>query len=187
MGVEAQADYPENQLWVESRVTFAVLHIIGSNNGLAPWFDGNETPAQTAAREAEVAARGAANLAWLDHAFDVAHTQGSAGIALFYQADLWHPDDRAAGASFTAHTAFVQRLAELAAGFDGPVLLLSGDSHDYRVDVGVPWFSLYGVTPVANITQIIVDRSIEDDSDWLRLHVDPSSPEVFSWAQVFVP
>ena len=26
MGVEAQADYPENQLWVESRVTFAVLH-----------------------------------------------------------------------------------------------------------------------------------------------------------------
>jgi hypothetical protein len=67
------------------------------------------------------------------------------------------------------------------------VLLLSGDSHDYRVDAGVPWFSLYGVTPPANVTQIIVDRSIEDDTDWLRLHVDPKSSEVFSWEQVFGP
>jgi hypothetical protein len=36
--VEAQPKYPENQVWVESRVTFAVLHIIGSNNGLDQWF-----------------------------------------------------------------------------------------------------------------------------------------------------
>jgi hypothetical protein len=67
------------------------------------------------------------------------------------------------------------------------VLLVSGDSHDYRVDAGVPWFSLYGATPPANVTQIIVDRSIEDDADWLRLHVDPAAPGVFSWTQVFVP
>lgn len=187
MGVEAEANFPENQLWVESRVTFAALHILGSNNGLDPWFGGAETPAQTAAREAEVATRNAANIAWLEHAFAVAHEQGSVGIALFYQADLWHPEDRAGGATFTAHNAFVARLAALAAAFDGPVLLVSGDSHDYRVDPGVPWFSLYGVTPPANVTQIIVDRSIEDDIDWLRLHVDPRSPAVFSWEQVFVP
>lgn len=184
MGVEAEDGYPENQLWVRSRVTFATLHIIGSNNGLDPWAPALDQPA---AREAEVTARNAANIAWLEHAFAVASEEGSAGIALFYQADLWHPDDRADGASFTAHTAFVQRLAQLAAAFNGPVLLVSGDSHGYRVDPGVPWFSLYGVTPQPNVTQVIVDRSIEDDSDWLRLHVDPKTPAVFSWEQVFVP
>ena len=87
----------------------------------------------------------------------------------------------------SAHTAFVNRLAELAAGLTGPVLLVSGDSHDYRVDVGVPWFLLYGATPPANVTQVIVDRSIEGDADWLRLHVDPDTPQVFSWEQAFVP
>jgi len=184
MAVEAEDGYPENQLWVQSRVTFAALHIIGSNNGLDPWTAPLDQPA---AREAEVAARNAANIAWLEHAFDVAREQGSPGIVLFFQADLWHPEDRAGGASFTAHTDFVRRLAELAAGFDGPVLLVSGDSHDLRVDAGVPWFALYGATPQANVTQIVVDRSIEDDADWLRLHVDPRAPDVFAWEQVVVP
>jgi hypothetical protein len=187
MGVEAQTGFPENQLWVESRVTFSAYHVIGSNNGLDPWFGGAETPAQKAAREAEVAARNAANLAWLDHAFATARAQGSVGVVLFFQADLWAPVDRAAGAHFSAHTAFVARLAQLATAFGGPVLLVSGDSHDLRVDAGVPWFSLYGVTPPSNVTQLVVDRSIEDDSDWLRLHVDPRAPGVFSWTQEFVP
>lgn len=187
MRVEAQAQFPENQLWVESRVTFAALHVVGSNNGLEPWFAGAETPAQTAARVAEVRARTTANLAWLEHAFATARAQGSAGVALFFQADMWHPEDRAAGARFSEHTAFVARLAQLASAFGRPVLLVVGDSHDLRVDVGVPWFSLYGVTPPANITQLVVDRTIEDDIDWLRLHVDPRTPEVFSWSQVVVP
>jgi hypothetical protein len=186
MGVEAQAGYPENQLWVQSRVTFAALHILGSNNGLEPWFGGNETPEQAAARQAEVAARIAANLEWLEHAFAVARGRGSVGIALFFQADLWNPFDRTAGGiSFSGHTDFVRRLAELATDFDGPVLLVSGDSHDYRLDEGVEWFSLYGATPQSNVTQIIVDRSLEDDANWLRLHVDPRSPAVFSWEEVF--
>jgi hypothetical protein len=184
MGVEAEDGFPENQLWVESRVTFAALHIIGSNNGLDPWTAPLDDPA---ARTAEVTARNAANITWLEHAFAVGHEQGSAGIVLFFQADLWHPEDRAGGASFTAHTEFVNRLAELAAGFDGPVLLVSGDSHDLRVDAGVPWFSLFGATPQANVTQLVVDRSLEDDADFVRLHVDPKAPGVFSWENVTVP
>jgi Calcineurin-like phosphoesterase len=185
MGVEAQDGYPENQLWVESRVTFAALHIVGSNNGLEPWTAPLDDPA---ARVAEVTARNAANLEWLEHAFETAHDQGSAGIVLFFQADLWNPFDRAAGGvSFTGHTEFVNRLAELAAGFDGPILLVSGDSHDLRVDPGVPWFSLYGATPQPNVTQLVVDRSLEDDADYVRLHVDPKTPGVFTWENVTLP
>ena len=202
--VEAQPGFPENQLWVESRVTFAVLHILGSNNGLDEWFgdriiDGVPTPetaAEGESRMAEVAARQTANIAWLEHAFATAKAQGSVGIVLFYQADLWHPDDRADGATFTAHQGWVERLSQLASSFDGKVLLVSGDSHDYRVDPGVPWMSTYyGVPSPQNVTRIIVDRSIESPAsdagtpsviEWLRLHVDPKSADVFSWERVIV-
>lgn len=53
----------------------------------------------------------------------------------------------------------------------------------------------YGAPSPQNVTQIIVDRSIESPAtdagtpsviEWLRLHVDPSSPNVFSWKQVIV-
>jgi hypothetical protein len=202
--VEAQENYPENQLWVESRVTFSVSHIIGSNNGLAQWFGDRkvngvsvpETPEEGASRVAEVTARQAANLAWLEHTFATAKAQNSVGIVLFFQADLWHPDDRAAGASFTAHQAWVDRLVQLASNFPGKILLIVGDSHDYRVDVGVPWVATYyGGPALPNVTQIVVDRSIESPAtdvgtqsviEWLRLHVDPRSPDVFSWEQVIV-
>lgn len=202
--VEAQPGYPENQLWVESRVTFSVSHIIGSNNGLDPWFGDRkvggvsvpETPAEGASRVAEVTARQAANLAWLEQTFATAKAENSVGIVLFFQADLWHPGDRAGGASFTAHQAWVDRLGQLASTFPGKILLIVGDSHDYRVDVGVPWVATYyGGPALPNVTQIVVDRSIESPAtdvgtpsviEWLRLHVDPRSPEVFSWEQVIV-
>jgi len=202
--VEAQNGFPENQLWVESRVTFSVSHILGSNNGLDKWFGDRkvngvnvpETAAEGLARTTEVAARQAANIAWLEHTFATAKAQGSVGIVLFYQADLWHPGDRAGGATFTAHQSWVERLSQLASTFDGKILLVSGDSHDYRVDVGVPWMNTYySVTSPANVTQLIVDRSIESPAtdvgtqsviEWVRLHVDPRSPNVFSWEQVIV-
>lgn len=204
MTVEAQPGYPENQLWVESRVTFEVLHIIGSNNGLDTWFTNRvvggvpmpETAAEAASRIAEVTARQAANIAWLEHAFATARAQRSVGIVLFFQADLWHPDDRAAGAKFTAHQTWVDRLGQLASTYQGKVLMIVGDSHDYRVDVGVPWVTTYyGGPALPNVTQIVVDRSIESPAndvgtpsviEWLRLHVDPRSPQVFSWQQVIV-
>ncbi len=204
--VEAQPGYPENRLWVESRVTFATLHLLGSNNGLVPWFadrtaDGvpvPETPSDSASRVAEVTARQEANLVWLERSFATAHSSRSVGIALFFQGDLWHPDDRALGATFTAHQAWIEKFTQLARAFPGKVLLVGGDSHEYRVDNGVPWMAThYGVEASANVTQVIVDRSVEwpaSDAapnrtsviEWLRLRIDPGAPDVFSWEQVIV-
>lgn len=193
VAIDAQTDYPENQRWTASEAVFATFHIIGSNNGMSPWFGDRvspvgETAAETASREAEYFGRNAANIDWLEETFALAEAQKARGVALFLQADFWHPDDRAAGAVFTAHQAFLSRLSQLASNFNGPVLLIAGDSHDYRVDVGVPWMhQFYGVTSPPNLTGIIVDRSIEDDIDYLRLTIDPKSKSVFSWEQVFVP
>lgn len=58
--VTAQDGYPENQLWMQSRVVFAAIHVVGSNTNLEPgtcyepfdtaFADGNapETPAMAA-------------------------------------------------------------------------------------------------------------------------------------------
>ena len=77
------------------------------------------------------------------------------------------------------------------------MLLISGDYHNFRVDVGVPWFTtFYSVPAPANVTQIIIDRSIEINRtgapdatpiDYLKLTIDPRAPGVFSWTQVNVP
>lgn len=204
--IEAQSGYPENRLWVESAVTFATLHMLGSNNGLDRWFEDRtenevpvpETPDEATTRVAEVVARQAANHAWLERTFATAHERGSAGIVLFFQVDLWHPEDRALGATFSAHQVWIERFSELAREFPGKILLVGGDSHEYRVDHGVPWMAThYGVQSPSNVTQLIVDRSVESPAidaapnpssviEWLRLRVDPRSPDVFSWEQVIV-
>ena len=201
--IQAQEGYPENQRWEAAGVQFAALHIIGSNNGRAPWFgdrpapNTGETSAETASREAEYLARNAANIAWLEKTFREAREERSAGIVLFFQADMWHPEDRAAGAQFTAHQDFVARLSQLATAFaPRPVLLISGDYHEYRVDAGVPWFTTYYNVPApANVTQIIIDRSIEINRtgapdptpiNYLKLVIDRKAPGVFSWTQVNV-
>ena len=67
--------FVENQLWFESSVAFATLHVVGSNNNLAPWFGDDTTGTKMddpARRTAEVAARNAANIDWLDRTFALA-------------------------------------------------------------------------------------------------------------------
>lgn len=191
--VEAQDGYPENQLWKEARVVFATLHVVGSNNDLSTWFDGLETPEQTAARLTEFSNRNAANIAWIQHAFDVASSEDAAGVALFFHADMWKPDDRITGASFIGFDETVRKLGVVAEIFGKPVLLVSGDNHKFREDFGVTWFSEYSVDPVANVTQIIVNRSIEGQPgqiptniEWLRLTIDSHTEEVFSWEEVVI-
>lgn len=196
--VFAQDGFPENQMWLESDVVFAAIHIVGSNNNLEAWTcfepfdaacpDGTspETPAMTAARLAEYAARDAANRGWLHRAFDLADERGAAGVVIFAHGDMWHPADVADGVDFSGHQQFVEELAARAAAFGDPVLLFAGDSHDYRVDQPLIGDTNYGAPDAPNVTQITVDRSIEGDVVWVRLRIDPKSAQVFSWEEVTV-
>jgi len=182
--VQIQADDPdhavfvENVRWSDSRVTFATVHVVGSNNGLAPWSGLPETPALREQRLAEVAARTAAALDWIDEAFDAAGTERALGVVLAMQADMW---DRAPLDGFDA---IVRRIAERSLAFGRPVLLLEGDSHDFLVDnpldgVAEP----HGVEfAVPNFTRLVVEG--ETVSEWLRLTVDPRDPRLFRWERV---
>jgi hypothetical protein len=71
----------------------------------------------------------------------------------------------------TGFEAINERIETLASRFDGPVLLLQGDTHRYVVD------SPFGSAP--NLTRIVVEGETADE--WLRLGVDPRSPDLFTW------
>jgi hypothetical protein len=69
----------EDVRWIESRVAFATMHVIGSNNGLASWAGiGQTTP--TPLHPAEVDARINAVLAWGDATFDAAEANDVKGV-----------------------------------------------------------------------------------------------------------
>jgi hypothetical protein len=178
------SQFVENQLWKDVRVVFSVVHVVGSNNDLAPWFGAAETPEQRTARLAEFEAREAAALAWLERTFALAEESDAPGVVIGMQADMWDAFSVANGLPLNGFDRIVQRLAELAADFGRPVLLLQGDSHQFLVDQplagGDP---LHGVTvPVPNLTRIVVAGSTA--SEWLRLTIDPRSPQVFSYERV---
>ena len=191
MPVEAQPNYPENQLWQEKGIVFSTLHVVGSNNNLksGPGIAGPFE--QTATGATEYGRRTAANLAWMRGAFNRAMESQSAGIVLFLHADMWKLQEQLDLEMPNGFREIVEELSIQAESFSKPVLIISGDNHRYRVDVGVPWFSLYGVSPVSNVTQIIVQQGVEfyDNStrvrlNWLRLIADANAEKVFFWELV---
>jgi hypothetical protein len=172
---------PENQAWVESRVVFTTLHVVGSRNNLAPWFGDNATDEfedDPGRRLAEVEERTQAASDWVDHAFDLASFPNSKGVVLFMQADTW-PGDASDGFS-----AILQRIAERALSFGKPVLVVQGDSHSYLVDQplleGDP---AHGIdVSVPNLTRLVVQGSTT--SEWLKLRVDPKAESLFAWERM---
>ena len=174
--------FPENVMWKQAGVQFGVVHVVGSNDDQAPWYDTRvdpltgaplpETPDETALRAREYVAREAAALRWIDAIFDTAEKRGAPGVGLGMQADMWDgpPSNQTAFAPIKAV------IADRAASFGKPVWLLEGDSHQFIRDTppGMP----------ANVTRIVVQGAESVPHVWLRLTVDPGSAEVFSCENV---
>lgn len=175
--------FVENQLWFEAGVAFGTVHVVGSNDSKVPWYTDDTTGTKVddpARRDAERSARNAATLAWLDRLFNVAAEQKAAGVAIMMQADMFDP----ASASLDAFDNITQRIAARAKAFGKPVLLLQGDSHVFVADKPLENGNVvHGVTiAVPNLTRIVVQGSTTAPlTEWLRLHVDASTPAVFTW------
>ena len=176
--------FPENVRWSDSGVVFGTLHVVGSNDDHDPWFADRtdpttgqpqpETRAERAARSREYTAREAAALEWIDATFDSAERHHAAAVAIGMQADMW--DSSADPVELTAFEPLKAVLAERAERFRKPVLLLEGDSHLFKVD-----------TPAdmpANLTRVVVEGSTNTPHEWLRLHVDAKTAQVFSCENV---
>ena len=172
MRVLTQADQPgfgafvENQLWMRSQVVFSAVHVVGSKNDLAPWFGAAETEEQRELRLEEYRTRLAADLAWLDRTFATAQEEDARGVVVAMQADTFR-------GSQEGFEEILDRLTELAREFDGPVLLLQGDGHEYLVDRPLP--------DAPNLTRIVVEGETADE--WLRLRIDPRGDQLFIWTR----
>ncbi|MGI8693062.1 MAG: metallophosphoesterase [Geodermatophilaceae bacterium] len=160
-------DYVENVRFERSGVVFATVHVVGSENDLEPWDElaGGD---RRALRLAEFAQRRAANLDWIDAAFDRAESTNAVGVLLMIQAE---PTD---SQGFRVER---ERIVQRATAFGRPVLLVHGDEHVYEVEpqyAGVPTLTrleTFGATA----------------TEWLRVTVNPRSPEVFGWQPQSVP
>ena len=177
--------FVENVMWRQSQVVFVTLNIPGSNNDGLPWSGSflNED-----ARKKEVTERNAANLRWLDRAFHDGKKAAAMVIAL--QANMWDPEALATGGDgLNNYDPFVQALANHAVAFGRPVLLFNGDSHVYGTDhpladAGSATGLIHQTQAVPNLTRITVQGSTNTPNEWIKLRIDPSSADVFTWSNV---
>ncbi|WP_344808279.1 metallophosphoesterase [Microlunatus ginsengisoli] len=183
---EAAAGYPENVRFVRSGVSFAAVHIVGSNNSMAPWT-GNQAP--TPDQTAEVLGRTASDVAEIRAAFATARRGHLSAVVLLTQADMFDPTaTNPAFADYYAFQPVVQAIAAEAATFRRPVYLFNGDSHVYNSDrplaPGSAWLDFYHVSaPARNLSRVTVDGS-DNAKDYLRVRIDPTDRQVLSWNRV---
>jgi hypothetical protein len=175
------APYVENRRWQVGGVTYATLHVVGSNNNLG---DVNPDPE-------EFAGRNAATNSWLRETFAQARRRGSRAVMLIAQANPGF--DRADPTRSTVRDSrtleprdgffdLLTALREETVGFRRPVALVHGDSHYFRVDK--PLLDPEG-RRLENFSR--VETPGEADPHWLKVLVDPDSREVFSYQPQQVP
>jgi hypothetical protein len=186
--VESQADLgiPENVRWQRANVGFAALHIVGSNDSLAPWTGQTApTPEQTA----EVLNRTAASIQEIHDTFADASRNHQRAVVLLLQADMFDPTvPNPTFAGYYAFAPIVAAIARESAAYNGPVYLFNGDSHAFNSDkplaAGSRWLSFYGVSqPAPNLTRVTVDGA-DNASNYLRVTVNGRGPNVLSWTKV---
>ena len=160
--------FRENVRWVAGNEQYVALNVPGSNNN----WGGDEHPSE------EYVERNAANLVFLREAFDLATREARRGIVVFIQANpgwLGLPEDRTPATS-RGFNDFVNELQRLTVAFGKPVVLFHGDTHYFRIDK--PLLDERGHI-VPNFTR--VEAFGHPNYYWVKLHVDPTDPELFSF------
>ena len=150
---------PENRAWRIRRVAFVTVNVSGSRNNVG----------RGAATDAEARCRDAGNSRWLARAAREALEPRAAALVILTQANPWWT----AGHEFDP---FLEAVRRAAATFDGPVLLVHGDTHFYRLDQ--PFRDALG-EPVANLQRLETWGS--PFVGWVEVHVDPARPEPFTF------
>jgi len=182
------AKFVENLTWSKGGVTFATVHIVGSNNNMG------KKPEPSA----EFIERTEANTAWVKKAFAKARSDNSLGLVLLTQANpafegSWK--GRTLGRYFRpiaslgikapkkpepkryGYDEFHQVLLEELATFEKPTLLMHGDNHYLRIDM--PLFDPKTKRFVSNFTRVETFGS--PTTGWIHVKFDPEDPDLFTF------
>jgi hypothetical protein len=180
------APYVENRRWQFDGVTYATLHVVGSNNNLG----------DVAPDPAEWAARDQATNAWLRETLDKARLRRSKAVMLITQANPGFDEADPTRApvrnpqTLLPEDGFFNFLTELrreTIEFGRPVALVHGDSHYFRVDK--PLLDRNG-NRIEHFTRVETPgdnaQSGSNDVQWVKVLVDTDDPEVFTFEQEVV-
>jgi hypothetical protein len=207
-GSGADKAYVENVWFEKAGVLIATINLPGgSNNDTDPWYG---APAMSQRQADEVSARTAADLHWLDAAFQRAGEANDKAVLIMLQADMWDLDGNVPS-HIAQYKQFIDSIAAKAKAFGKPVLLINGDSHVYRSDNPLKPGSTcaiesgtataactddaYASQPngysVDNFHRIVVHGSTAP-LEWLKLKIDPSANAAasssafgpFSWTRM---
>ena len=110
---------PENLCWRVGSLQFCTLHVVGSDNGRSKAPD----------LEQAWLRRQQANGDWLNRTVQLAIAEKAKGLVIALHANMRFEADRADG-----WARMRSLVVAAAAAFDGPVLLLHGDTHHFRSD-----------------------------------------------------
>lgn len=148
--------FPENRRWSTDEVSFATVHIVGSNNNLQP-----ELPSSV-----EFEARNEANIAWMRSTFDLARKKGHRAIVFAMQADTFYTDPRVKESGVVS---WLDAFRQEALAWGKPVLLIQGDTHRFITDR--PLETRYPAA--SNVRRVVVPG--EQDADAVLIDVDTSN------------
>jgi hypothetical protein len=185
-----QAPYVENRRWEVGGVTYATLHVVGSDNDC----EGDTTQPHPD----ECRAREAATIEWLRDTFAQARRDRSAAVMFVMQANPgWDADDpnrapvrdpKTLAPLTDGFAKTLQALREETIAFRRPVAMVHGDSHYPRIDK--PFLDSQG-RRLENFTRVETfgdhQENGSNDAQWLQVTVDPRSREVFSFQPQIVP
>ena len=176
------AKFRENVRWTYGDVLFVTLHMVGSNNNFG----------RTPEMDAEYKERNGANLAWMKQAFELARGNGNKAITILTQANpgfqnswpearfrryfLNSPIKPPEKKPKTGYDEFIAALEVETLAFKGPVLMVHGDSHIFRVDQ--PLVSSKTGRVIENFTRL--ETFGTPDVHWVRVIVDVNDPNVFT-------
>jgi hypothetical protein len=143
------APFVENARWTAGNVVFATLNVPGPGG-----------------KSSGASGLSAANIAWLNEAFDTAAAQKSPGVMIIWQDDPFDGD---------ADLDLQNVLLERARAFGRPVALVHGHSHFYRL--GKNWPGVPNLIELQTFALDYLDR-------WVEVTVDPADPDVFRFAKM---
>ena len=176
----------ENRRWIVGTVMYATLNIQGSCNNLC-----DDYPDAT-----EYAARNAADIQWMKDTFATAIAQNCVAVMFITQADPGFAQDSSQGGPLRnpmtlAETdvpaiqdgfqAFLLALRAQVIAFNKPVAYVHGDSHYFRIDKPLLDATGKRVTNFTRVETFGDHQPFLGDVNWLKVNVDPSSREVFSY------
>ena len=177
--------FVENTRFSHRGIVFATFNVPGSNNNkILDEKDCSNKSARTAAQceasNAEYAERDAANLQWLQQAFQNAKGQKARGLVVVFQGDPGFdlPEtadkDESQAPSVSGYRNFIKAVVLETEQFPGQVLLVHGDTHFFKLDK--PLYSPSRLLP--NLTRLQTFGS--PHIHWVRVTVDAKNANVFT-------